>query len=78
MDALRSLSHAAEAIALAVYPLADKTGNQISKYGMIGRTSSFQAAFRRSGEGRLRSMHDRIPLPNRQQCRKMNFPFLAR
>jgi hypothetical protein len=35
MEALRSPSDAEDAIALAACPLADKAGNQISKYGMI-------------------------------------------
>jgi hypothetical protein len=42
MEALRSSSDAEDAIALAVCPLADKAGNQISKYGMIAEPLHLQ------------------------------------
>jgi hypothetical protein len=35
MEALRPSSDAADAIELAISPLAEKVGNELSKYGMI-------------------------------------------
>src|ERR1700730_7022599 len=90
MEALRSPSDAEEAIALATCPLADKAGNQISKYGMIAKhlhvKLPYAAAERAvcveftAARVVVHSVrgYASIPLPNRQQCRKMNFPFLAR